>query len=139
MGGSDATDQLMDAGKEEIESLLRELSGALDDEFTALRTRQLDAFTLAVERKAALVGALEAATGKYCHSDGELPQAWDSIRTLAEHCVDANRVNGGAIELNRGLTTTLLDTIYGGRLETPTYNATGKVRRRDSVRQVGYI
>ncbi len=130
----------MDNVKQRIETLLGELAGSLEDEFAALAARDLDALTAAVERKAALISELENEAGNYCRAGEQLPHDWPDLRALAARCADANRINGGAIALNRSLVSGLLDTLYSDQQpRTTTYDASGRIGPRDHARRVGYI
>ncbi len=120
-----------------LEQLLAEFASALRDEFEALRERDLERLNAAIARKSELVSALEASTGKFCRSGRELAQTWPELAALAAQCAEANRVNGGAIALNRGLVSELLDTLHGPRRAEPTYDAAGRLARRDRARPVG--
>lgn len=126
-----------DSERDAIADLLGELAAVLRDEFEALAARRLDALTAAVARKSELIAALETATGKVCRNGRELAQTWPELAALAAQCAEANRVNGGAIALNRGLVSGLLDTLHGPRRTAPTYDAAGRVSRRDRARPVG--
>ncbi|MEQ8232535.1 MAG: hypothetical protein RLW61_19405 [Gammaproteobacteria bacterium] len=126
------------AGRNELAELLTALSGALADELAALRRRDVEQLTAAVQHKAALIAALDDATGKYCRDGRPLPPEWADVRRLAAQCAEANRVNGGAIELNRGMVARLVEITHGGRLGTATYSASGRIQRRDASRPVGH-
>ena len=126
-----------DAARVELAELLEALSGALSDELAALRKRDVEQLTAAVQHKAALIAALNTATGKYCRDGQPLPAAWADVRRLAAQCAEANRVNGGAIELNRGMVSRLVEIAHGGRLGAATYSASGRIQRRDASRPVG--
>ncbi|MCB1749218.1 MAG: flagellar protein FlgN [Gammaproteobacteria bacterium] len=126
------------AARPEFERLLGALGEALRDELAALRSRDVAALEAAVQTKAGLIAALEQATGKYCHPGKALPLEWSEVRRMAQACAEANRVNGGAIELNRGMVARLVEITQGGRLGPATYTAHGRLNRRDASRGVGY-
>ncbi|MEQ8660745.1 MAG: flagellar protein FlgN [Gammaproteobacteria bacterium] len=126
------------SGRGEFTALLEALSHALADELAALRARDVEQLTAAVQQKAALIAALDSATGKYCRDGEPLPPGWADVRRLAAQCAEANRANGGAIELNRGMVARLVEITQGGRLGTATYSASGRIQRRDASRPVGH-
>lgn len=120
-------------------ALLDELSVALASELTSLRRRDSDGLEVAAARKLELVTALETATGNYCRAGGKLDRP--SLATLerqARACARANRVNGGAIELNRNMTGRLLETLRGGPRPIAIYDASGRLQRRTAGRPVGH-
>ena len=124
--------------REELAGLLDELSLVLADELTALRQRDSEGLELGAARKLELVTALETATGNFCRAGGKLDrQSLAALARQAEACAHANRVNGGAIELNRNLTGRLLDTLRGGPRPLATYDANGRLHRRSAGRPVG--
>lgn len=127
-----------EAARGEFEQLLGKLNSILGDELAALRARDVDALEAAVQEKAALIAALEQATGKYCRPGETLPPAWTEVRRLAQACAEANRVNGGAITLNHGMVARLIDITHGSRMSPATYTAHGRLNRRDASRGVGY-
>jgi flagellar biosynthesis/type III secretory pathway chaperone len=126
------------AARGEFERLLGALGDTLREELNALRCRDIGALEAAVQVKADLIAALEQATGKYCRPGTPLPLEWSEVRRLAAACAEANRVNGGAIELNRGMVARLVEITHGGRLGPATYTAHGHLKRRDASRGVGY-
>ncbi|MGE0484853.1 MAG: hypothetical protein AB7Q81_11995 [Gammaproteobacteria bacterium] len=126
------------AAREAFERLLGALGEALREELGALRSRDVVALEAAVQTKAGLIAALEQATGKYCRPGKALPLEWNEVRRLAAACAEANRINGGAIELNRGMVARLVEITHGGRLGPATYTAHGRLKRRDASRGVGY-
>ena len=129
----------MAAEQHEIAALLAELSGTLANEREALRLRDSERLEAAVAHKAALVAALETATGNFCRNDPARAAAdLAGLRELAVACARANRVNGGAIELNRNLVERLLDTLRGVR-PTPVYDASGQLNRRETQRAVARV
>ena len=128
----------LERGRAEIGALLADLKAALGDELDALRHQDAARLEATVQHKAALIAAIEGATGKYCRPGQPLPEGWDDIRTLAATCAEANRVNGGAIQLSHGLVQRLLEITHGTRLSTSTYTASGKLGQRESSRGVGY-
>lgn len=118
--------------------LLDELTEVLATELKALRQRDSDGLEAAAARKLELVSALEAATGNYCRAGGKLDRATlGTLERQAKACAQANRVNGGAIELNRNMTSRLLDTLRGGARTQATYDASGRLNRRNAGRPVG--
>lgn len=128
--------------KKDIEQLMAELSETLAHEYDALRNRDIETLEALIERKAAIVVQLESATrelerSRDGHIDGDLLEDWPELREMAEDCVLANRTNGGAIELNRGLVTNLLDTLYGASRSERTYDAHGHLNQQDAARSVG--
>ena len=125
-------------GRAKIGALLAELKATLGDELDAVRHHDAARLEATVQHKAALIAAIEAATGKYCRPGQPLSEDWDEIRSLAATCAEANRVNGGAIQLSHGLVQRLLEITHGTRLSTSTYTATGKLGQRESSRGVGY-
>lgn len=122
--------------RDELATLLDELAASLACEYDALGQRDSERLEQTVARKAALVAALEAATGNYCRAGGKLNQTeLGELRLKAAACQRANRINGGAIELNRNLVGCLLDTLRGGA-RISTYDASGRLKRRDQARPV---
>lgn len=111
-----------------ISELLDELNGLLDDEFDAIRSRQLEQLTKTVERKTELVKQLNELTGKYCRNGQDLPDAWPELAEQARHCLQRNREVGGAIAVNRALVSGLLDTLCGSTATAPVYGASGTVK-----------
>ncbi len=125
--------------REELAGLLDELSLVLADELTALRQRDSEGLELGAARKLELVTALETATGNFCRAGGKLDrQSLAALARQAEACAHANRVNGGAIELNRNLTGRLLATLRGGPRPIATYDANGRLQQRTAGRPVGH-
>ncbi len=123
----------------ELGALLDELRGVLASELNALRQRDSDGLEAAVARKLELVVALETATGNYCRAGGKLDrQSLITLERQAKACATANRINGGAIELNRNLTGRLLETLRGGPRPIATYDASGRLQRRNAGRPVGH-
>lgn len=124
--------------KSEVAGLMNDLSTALGAEFGAIRAHDVDALEAVIAQKAAIVSALEAAGRRI----GQLPAAeragaFADLGTLARECQTANRINGGAIELNRNLVERLLDTVRGTPRTLALYDANGRVQRRQSGRQMG--
>ena len=126
------------AFRTQMETLVADLGAVLVAEHDALRSRDSAGLEAAAARKLELIQALESASGNYCRAGGNLadPELAD-VRVRAKECMLANRANGGAIELNRNLVTRLLDTLRGGTRGPATYDASGRVRQRDSARPVG--
>ena len=124
--------------RQQLGNLLDELGVVLARELQALRQRDSENLESAALRKLELVAALETATGNYCRAGGKLDRAsLASLERQARACAQANRVNGGAIELNRNLTGRLLDTLRGGPRPLATYDANGRLHRRSAGRPVG--
>ena len=128
--------------KKEIETLMAELSETLVQEYEALRKRDIEGLEAAIEQKSTIVGRLESAAGEIDRSRDELGnkdllEDWPELREMAADCVVANRTNGGAIELNRGLAANLLDTLYGVSRAERTYDAHGHLDQQDAARSVG--
>jgi flagellar biosynthesis/type III secretory pathway chaperone len=124
--------------RQELSALFDEMSVVLAKELTALRQRDSEGLEHHAARKLELVAALEAATGNYCRAGGKLDR--QSLATLARQakaCAQANRINGGAIELNRAMTGRLLETLRGGPRPIATYDASGRLQQRASGRPVG--
>ncbi len=125
--------------REELAGLLDELSLVLADELTALRQRDSEGLELGAARKLELVTALETATGNFCRAGGKLDrQSLATLERQAKVCAQANRVNGGAIELNRNMTGRLLATLRGGPRPIVTYDASGRLQQRAAGRPVGH-
>ena len=124
--------------REELGARLDELTTVLAAELKALRQRDSEALQAASARKLELVTTLEIATGKYCRAGGKLDrETLGALERQAQACVHANRVNGGAIELNRNMTGRLLETLRGGARTIATYDASGRLHRRNAGRAVG--
>ena len=124
--------------REELGALLDELTTVLAAELKALRQRDSEALQAASARKLELVTTLEIATGKYCRAGGKLDhETLGALERQAQACVHANRVNGGAIELNRNMTVRLLEILRGGARTIATYDASGRLHRRNAGRAVG--
>ena len=124
--------------REELGALLDELTAVLAAELKALRQRDSEGLEAATARKLDLVTTLETATGKYCRAGGKLDrETLGALERQAQACVHANRVNGGAIELNRNMTGRLLETLRGGARTIATYDASGRLHRRNAGRAVG--
>ncbi len=129
----------LSALRQELAALLDELRVVLANELTALRQRDSDGLEQAATRKLELVTALEAATGNYCRAGGKLDrQSLATLERQAKACAQANRVNGGAIELNRNMTGRLLATLRGGPRPIVTYDASGRLQQRAAGRPVGH-
>ena len=134
-----ATPHALAALRQELGALLDELSVVLASERNALRQRDSDGLEAAAARKLELVAALETATGNYCRAGGKLDrQALATLARQAKACALANRINGGAIELNRTMTGRLLETLRGGPRLIATYGANGRLQRRNVGRPVGH-
>ena len=124
--------------RQALGALLDELGVVLAKELLALRQRDSDGLEQAAARKLELVTALETATGNYCRAGGKLDrQSLATLERQAKACAHANRVNGGAIELNRNMTGRLLETLRGGPRPIATYDANGRLQRRTAGRPVG--
>ncbi len=124
--------------RQELSALLDELTAMLATEFTALRQRDSEGLEAAAARKLELVAALETATGNFCRAGGKLDrESMGALERQAKACAKANRVNGGAIELNRNMAGRLLETLRGGARAIATYDASGRLHRRNSGRPVG--
>lgn len=123
---------------EEVAGLMRDLGTALGAEFGALRARDIDALEAVVAQKTAIVNALEAAGGRIKRLDPAARSAqFADLGSAARDCLVANRINGGAIELNRNLVERLLDTVRGTPRGIPVYDANGRVSQRQTGRQMG--
>lgn len=128
----------LEALRQELGGLLDELTEVLAKELKALRQRDSDGLEAAAARKLELVNALETATGKYCRAGGKLDrETLGALERQAKACAQANRVNGGAIELNRNMASRLLETLRGGPRTIATYDANGRLNRRNAGRPVG--
>lgn len=128
----------LDGLRDELGALLDELSEVLATELKALRQRDSEGLEAAAARKLELVAALETATGKYCRAGGKLDrQTLGKLERQARACAQANRVNGGAIELNRNMAGRLLETLRGGTRTQATYDASGRLHRSPGGRPVG--
>ena len=124
--------------RQELGTLLDELTAVLATELKALRQRDSDGLEAAAARKLELVAALESATGNYCRAGGKLDrETLGTLQRQAKACALANRVNGGAIELNRNMIGRLLETMRGGTRTIATYDASGRLNRRNDGRPVG--
>ena len=129
--------------KKEFEGLMTELSETLTHEYEALRTRDIDGLEAAVERKSTLIARLESTTDEVYRSHDtdsslDLLEDWPELREMVVACTLANRTNGGAIELNRGLVANILDTLYGVTRVERTYDAHGHFDQQDAARSVGH-
>lgn len=126
--------------RQELGLLLDALGAALAAENTALHGRDSAALERAAASKLELLGRLEDTSGNYCRQGGNLGEPeLAGLRARAALCMRANRVNGGAIELNRHLVAGLLDVLRGGSRTPTVYDASGRVQRRDSARPVGHV
>lgn len=124
--------------RQQLGTLLDELGVVLASELKALRQRDSEGLESAAARKLELVVALETTTGNYCRAGGKLDRpSLAALERQAKACAQANRVNGGAIELNRNMTGRLLDTLRGGPRPLATYDANGRLQRRSPGRAVG--
>ena len=124
--------------RRELGALLDELTVVLAAELKALRQRDSDGLEAAAARKLELVAALETATGNFCRAGGKLDrETLGALERQAKACAQANRVNGGAIELNRNMASRLLDTLRGGTRTQPAYHRSGPLYRRAAGRPVG--
>ncbi len=124
--------------REEVAGLMRDLGTTLGAEFGALRARDIDALEAVVAQKTAIVNALEAASGKVGRLDAATRVGeFAALGAQARDCLVANRINGGAIELNRNLVDRLLDTVLGTPHGLPVYNAQGRLNRRQTGTQMG--
>ena len=133
-----ATPSALDGLREQLGSLLDELTEVLAEELKALRQRDSEGLEAAAARKLELVTALETATGNYCRAGGKLDrQTLGKLERQAKACAQANRVNGGAIELNRNMAGRLLETLRGGTRTQATYGANGRLSRSGAGRPVG--
>ncbi len=125
--------------KEETGTLLAALDRALAAERAALRSRDAEALERAAADKTDMVGALEVLGGRICRLDRQtLAREFADLRPLAQALARANRVNGGAIELNRAFAERLLAVLHGGGRGATVYDASGRLRQRPGARQVGY-
>lgn len=132
------TPSTLDGLRDELAGLLDELSQVLAAELKALRGRDSESLEAAAARKLELVTALETATGNYCRAGGKLDrQTLGKLERQARACAQANRVNGGAIELNRNMAGRLLETLRGGTRTLATYDASGRLNRSGAGRPVG--
>ncbi len=124
--------------RDEVAGLMRDLGTALGAEFGALRARDIDALEAVVAQKMAIINALEAATVKVGRLDQAIrAEEFNELGSVARDCLVANRINGGAIELNRNLVDRLLDTVRGTPRALPVYDAQGRLNRHQSGRQMG--
>ena len=128
--------------KKEIENLMVELSETLAQEYEVLRKRDIEGLEAAIERKSTILAKLESASGaidraREALGSGDLLEDWPELHDIAADCAVANRTNGGAIELNRGLVANLLDTLYGVSRAERTYDAHGHLDQQDAARSVG--
>ena len=134
------TPSRLDELRQTLSGLLDELTEVLATELKALRRRDSEGLEAAAARKLELVNALEAATGNYCRAGGKLDrETLGALERQAKACAQANRVNGGAIELNRNMAGRLLDTLRGGTRTIATYDASGRLNRRNAGRPVGLV
>lgn len=124
---------------DELTALLGAFNDVLQEERSALGAHDSERLAAVVERKSALVVELEAAIARHCPPGQQPPPQWREISRLAGACAEANRVNGGAIMLNRSLVSGLLDIAQGGRPGTSTYTAAGRLRQRATSLGVGYV
>ena len=106
-----------------INELLEELERVLAAEYKALISRDLDQLEQATQRKNALVEQLDDCAGTLT----ERPAGSDEIKRLLERCAQANRVNGGAIDMNRNFVAGLLDTLRGHMPGQRTYDSRGRL------------
>lgn len=129
----------MSATVAEMDALLKALRDTLDDEFDALHQRDTERLATAVENKSRLLSELED-KARHLGSLGEAPPPqWQEMKTLLADCAKRNRVNGGAIALNRNLVAGLLQTLVGNQRNTPTYDASGKLGADAGARRVGRV
>lgn len=135
-----ATPQDLTEKRRQLGVLLDELKATLAAENQALRSRDAEGLEAAAARKLTLVGALEEATGNYCRAGGKLDrEEMRDLRRQALACARANRINGGAIELNRNMVSRLIDTLRGGQPRgIATYDASGRLHRAAAGRPVGH-
>lgn len=125
--------------RQELGTLLDELQAVLSSERDALRHRDSAGLEAAAARKLELVTSLERATGNYCRAGGKLNrQELGALGVQAKACALTNRANGGAIELNRNMLGRLIDTLRGGTQAIATYDASGRLLRRNAGRAVGH-
>ena len=136
MSGTAST---LDELRKTLGDLLDELTEVLAVELKTLRQRDSEGLEAAAARKLELVAALETATGNYCRAGGKLDRdTLGALERQAKACAQANRVNGGAIELNRNMAGRLLDTLRGSARTIATYDASGRLHRRNAGRPVGH-
>lgn len=125
--------------KRELATVFGELEAVLTAEFAALRSRDVAALEQSSAAKSALVSRLERLTPQLARLDrAAIARELAAVRAQAQGCLAANRVNGGAIELNRSFTERLLDVLRGERRAAPLYDAGGRLERRAGLRRVGY-
>ena len=136
MSGTAST---LDELRKTLGNLLDELTEVLAVELKTLRQRDSEGLEAAAARKLELVAALETATGNYCRAGGKLDRdTLGALERQAKACAQANRVNGGAIELNRNMAGRFLDTLRGSARTIATYDASGRLHRRNAGRPVGH-
>lgn len=136
---SNVTSFVLSTLRDELDLLLGELDAVLIAENTALRQRDSLGLEHAAALKLELLERLETTSGNYCRAGGNLADPeLSSVRVRAATCMRANRINGGAIELNRNLVGRLLDTLRGGTRLPAVYDASGRVQQRELARPVGY-
>jgi len=129
----------MNIERAERDRLLKALESALEDESTALKSREPEQLIAAVEKKSGLLAELEQVAGNYCRDGESLPPDWPELQQRVADCAERNRINGGAIALNHGMVSGLLATLLGTPREQATYTARGKLGLSSTARPVGSV
>lgn len=124
---------------EALIALLDAFNGVLQEEHAALGDHDAERLEAVVERKSALLAEIETAIDKQGPVGQTPPPQWRELRRLASTCAEANRINGGAIMLNRSLVAGLLDIAHGNRAGSSTYTAAGRLQQRGASLGVGYV
>lgn len=125
-------------GTAEVPALLATLEALLADELAALGSHDAARLEDIVARKTALVATLETAT-KHLAALPATAAEWAAIRPLATACANANRVNGGAIALNRGLVERLVALTRDVPAGPATYTAHGRLAPGVAARDLTHV
>lgn len=106
----------------------RELELLLEQEFKALRARDLDTFEAAQSSREAILATIAAVTPEQIEAM-KTHQLWDEIRSVVVHCHELHRRNEMLIQLQLQTIRSTLQALSGSQKEDETYDRLGKVAR----------
>jgi len=113
-----------------LKARLSELSELLQNEYDAIRERDLERITALSIAKQDLVDRINETMSRESADPADLLSAVggdDELSALLAECRHANRVNGAAIESSQSFTTALLDILRGHFPGQRTYTARGRL------------
>jgi flagellar biosynthesis/type III secretory pathway chaperone len=114
----------------------RQLEALLEQEFKALRVRDLDVFEAAQPTREQLLSTIAEVGATQSAETLEQDPVWQEVRTCVLRCRDLHRRNELLIQHQLASIRHTLDVLHGNQGSTQTYDRLGKLARKQAQRWI---